>query len=141
MHSFLQLVNVTRRFPGVIALDRVDFDLHAGEVHALVGENGAGKSTLISLVAGVLQPDEGQILLDGQPAGLTDPVTARRKGIATVPQEADLFGSLSVAENMALAQGLPTGALNLVRWRTVERVRGIAASYAGQRWTRAGRDG
>src|SRR4051794_35471073 len=101
MAPLLELVEVTRRFPGVVALDRVDFDLRAGEVHALVGENGAGKSTLINLISGVLVPDAGRILLRGAPAGLNDPVTARRKGIATVHQEADLFGTLSLAENMA----------------------------------------
>ncbi len=119
MVPLLELVGVTRRFPGVLALDRVDFDLRAGEVHALVGENGAGKSTLIQLVSGVLTPDAGQIRLAGQPARLADPVTARRRGIATVHQEGDLFGALSVAENMALTGGLPVGPFGRVQWRRV----------------------
>src|SRR5215210_5743892 len=112
----LEMRDITKAFPGVRALDGVDFDLRAGEVHALVGENGAGKSTLINLISGALAPDEGRIFLQGEPAGLVDPVTARRKGIATVHQEADLFGTLSVAENMALSRGLPTHPLGLVRW-------------------------
>src|SRR3954447_15747086 len=109
MVPLLELEDVTKRFPGVLALDRVDFDLRAGEIHALVGENGAGKSTLIQLISGVLAPDAGWILVGGKPAGLTDPVEARRRGILAVHQEADFFGALSVAENMALARGLPTG--------------------------------
>ena len=117
MPPLLELLGVTKRFPGVVALDEVDFDLRPGEVHALLGENGAGKSTLIQLVSGVLAPDAGQILLSGRPARLTDPVTARRRGIAAVHQEADLFGALSVAENMALARGLPVGPFGWVRWR------------------------
>ena len=104
----LELRNVSRSFPGVQALDDVCFDLRAGEVHALVGENGAGKSTLINVVSGVFEPDVGKVLLEGQLVRLADPVAARRLGIVTVHQEAELFGDLSVAENMALMQGVPT---------------------------------
>jgi len=126
----LRLEDLTRRFPGVVALDDVSFDLHACEVHALVGENGAGKSTLINIIAGVLQPDAGQVLLDDQPANLTDPVTARKKGIVAVHQEAELFETLSVAENMALCTGLPTAA-GLVSWREVNsRARRAVAPLA-----------
>ena len=117
--NILELVNISRRFPGVLALDSVDFDLRAGEVHALVGENGAGKSTLINIISGVLPPDSGQMLLDGDCVQLTDPVTARNAGIITVHQEAELFPTLSVAENMALGQGLPTRAFGLVDWSRV----------------------
>ena len=102
----LELVGVTRRFPGVVALDAVDFDLRSGEVHAIVGANGAGKSTLIKLIAGVLQADSGEMLLSGSRAELPNPSAARQAGIVTVHQEAELFGSLTVAENMALAQGV-----------------------------------
>jgi ABC-type sugar transport system ATPase subunit/ribose/xylose/arabinose/galactoside ABC-type transport system permease subunit len=119
MVSLLELVSVTKRYPGVLALDVVDFDLRAGEVHALVGENGAGKSTLVQVVAGILTPDAGQILLSGRPARLINPVTARRRGITAVHQEADIFGVLSVAENMGLAGGLPVGPFGWVRWRRV----------------------
>jgi ABC-type sugar transport system ATPase subunit/ribose/xylose/arabinose/galactoside ABC-type transport system permease subunit len=105
----------------VVALDDVDFDLRSGEVHGLVGENGAGKSTLINLVSGVLQPDAGVIHLAGEPVRIPDPVAARRLGVVTVHQEADFFPSLSVAENMALLSGLPTGSFGLVDWTTVNR--------------------
>ena len=121
MAALLRLAQVTRRFPGIVALDAVDFDLQAGQVHALVGENGAGKSTLINLVSGVLQPDSGQLLLDDRPVRLADPVSARRHGVITVHQEAELFGPLSVAENMALTHGLPTDRFGRVRWRQVHR--------------------
>ncbi len=112
----LELVDITRRFPGVLALDSVSFRLAAGEVHAVVGENGAGKSTLINIISGLLTPDSGMMALRGKPVAWTNPVEARRQGIVTVHQEAELFGSLSVAENMALEQGLPTGPAGWVRW-------------------------
>jgi ABC-type sugar transport system ATPase subunit/ribose/xylose/arabinose/galactoside ABC-type transport system permease subunit len=115
----LELVQVTKRFPGVLALDQVDFDLRPGEVHALVGENGAGKSTLIQIISGVLVPDAGKLVLSGRPARLAGPVVARKQGIAAVHQEADLFEALSVAENIAIARGLPTGRFGRVRWRRV----------------------
>ncbi len=105
----LELVGVTKRFPGVVALDNVSFDLAAGEVHALVGENGAGKSTLINIVSGFFAPDAGKMTLAGQPVAWRSPVDARAQGIATVHQEADLFPTLSVAENMGLERGLPVG--------------------------------
>ncbi|MFO0947847.1 MAG: ATP-binding cassette domain-containing protein [Planctomycetota bacterium] len=119
MKTILELERITRRFGGVVALDEVSFDLCAGEVHALVGENGAGKSTLINILSGVLQPSEGRIVLDGQGVELSNPLTARGHGIVTVFQESDLFGTLSVAENMALTQGLPASPLGFVQWKQV----------------------
>jgi ABC-type sugar transport system ATPase subunit/ribose/xylose/arabinose/galactoside ABC-type transport system permease subunit len=119
MAPLLELLGVTKCFPGVVALDNVDLDLRPGEVHALAGETGAGKSTLIRVVSGTLAPDAGRILLSGRPARLTDPATARRRGIVTAHQEAELFGALSVAENMALARGLPIGPFGSIAWRRV----------------------
>ena len=115
----LELVGVTRRYPGVVALDRVNFDLRPGEVHALVGENGAGKSTLVNVVSGVIRPDEGELRLGGESLRFSGPVDARRRGIVAVHQEGELFSSLSVAENMALSVGLPAGRFGRVRWRQV----------------------
>jgi ABC-type sugar transport system ATPase subunit/ribose/xylose/arabinose/galactoside ABC-type transport system permease subunit len=127
----LELVQVTKQFPGVLALDQVDFDLRPGEVHALVGENGAGKSTLIQIVSGVLAPDAGRLLLSGRPAHLAGPLAARRRGIVAVHQEAELFDALSVAENMALARGLPTDVPGRVRWRRVRsEARAALATFA-----------
>jgi rhamnose transport system ATP-binding protein len=117
----LELVGVGRTFPGVVALRDVSVDFHAGEVHALVGENGAGKSTLINLLCGVLQPTSGALRMDGRALHLSDPVAARRLGIVAVHQESELFPTLSIAENLALSQGLPTGPLGWVRWREVDR--------------------
>ncbi len=115
----ITLVDITRRFPGVLALDGVSLALAAGEVHALVGENGAGKSTLINIVSGLLAPDSGQVLLAGKSVAWSGPVEARQRGVVAVHQEAEMFGDLSVAENMALEQGLPVAAGGWVRWKQV----------------------
>jgi ribose transport system ATP-binding protein len=98
----LEMKGITKDFPGVHALRKVDFDLKTGEVHCLVGENGAGKSTLIKILAGVYQPDSGDILIDGKKAHLQNPHFAKQIGISTVYQELDLVPTLSVAENIFL---------------------------------------
>jgi rhamnose transport system ATP-binding protein len=118
--KLLELLNVSHSFPGVRAIDAVSFDVRRGEVHGLVGENGAGKSTLINIISGVIRPDAGNILLEGQANQLTDPVIARKLGVVTVHQEAEFFPSLSVAENMALTQGLPIKQLGMVDWKSVD---------------------
>ncbi len=96
----LQLRGISRRFPGVLALDNVDFDVRPGEVHALVGENGAGKSTLINVLAGVLQPSAGTVEIEGRPMVLPTPLSAQHAGISVIFQEFNLLPSLSVAENV-----------------------------------------
>ena len=96
----LEVEELTRRFPGVLALNQVDFDVRAGEVHALVGENGAGKSTMINILAGVLQPSGGKMLLDGTPVVFHNPADAQRAGISVIFQEFNLIPHLSVAENI-----------------------------------------
>src|SRR5262249_9889123 len=98
MQAVLELVGVSKSFPGVAALRDVVLTLRAGSVHALVGENGAGKSTLIHILSGVLAPDGGEVRLDGQPLRLADARAAHARGIVTVPQEVDLFPDLTVAE-------------------------------------------
>ncbi len=128
----LNLTNLTRTFPGVRALDDVSFDLRAGEVHVLVGENGAGKSTLINIVSGVLQPESGQIQLDDEEVSFANPVAARGYGIATVHQEAEFFPPLSVAENMAMQQGLPVNAMGLVDWKAVDQSAREAIEAVGE---------
>jgi len=97
---FLELHNVTKRFPGVTALDQVQFQLKAGEIHALVGENGAGKSTLIKIITGVHQPDEGHILLNGEPVVFAGPINAQQAGIAAIYQDPTTFAELSITENV-----------------------------------------
>lgn len=98
--TLLEVQELTRRFPGVLALNQVDFDVRAGEVHALVGENGAGKSTMINILAGVLQPSGGKVLLDGHPIVFHNPADAQHSGISVIFQEFNLVPHLSVAENI-----------------------------------------
>ncbi|MCC6312779.1 MAG: sugar ABC transporter ATP-binding protein [Thermomicrobiales bacterium] len=100
----LRLIGVTKRFPGVLALDKVDFDLRPGEVHVLFGENGAGKSTLINIIAGSFPPDEGTMRLRGRPIRLHSPHHARELGINAVFQEFSLVPTLSVQDNLTLGR-------------------------------------
>jgi ABC-type sugar transport system ATPase subunit len=93
---------ITRRFPGVVALDDVTFDIAAGSCHAICGENGAGKSTLSQILAGIQSPDDGEIFLDGQPVHFRRPADALAAGVAMVPQELLFCENLSVAENLFL---------------------------------------
>ncbi len=98
----VELKGVSKRFPGVTALDAVDIAFNAGEVHALLGENGAGKSTLIKIMTGALRRDAGAVLLDGRPVELTSPAAAQAAGISAVYQEVNLVPTLTVAENLTL---------------------------------------
>ncbi|MET8388454.1 sugar ABC transporter ATP-binding protein [Streptosporangium canum] len=98
----LLMKGIAKQFPGVRALDGVDLEVLAGEVHCLLGQNGAGKSTLIKTLAGAHQPDEGTITLGGEPVRLSSPIAAIRLGISTIYQELDLVEGLSVAENVFL---------------------------------------
>lgn len=100
----LRLTGITKRFPGVRALDGVDFDLRAGEVHVLFGENGAGKSTLINVIAGSFPPDAGTMILRGEPVRLQSPHHARQLGINAVFQEFSLVPTLSVRDNLFLGR-------------------------------------
>ncbi len=99
----LSLRNISKRFPGVLANDRVCLDIHPGEIHAMLGENGAGKSTLMKMIYGVLKPDEGDIYWQGQSVEIEDPAQARRLGIGMVFQHFSLFETLTVTENIALS--------------------------------------
>jgi ABC-type sugar transport system ATPase subunit len=98
----LTVKNITKSFPGVKALESVDFDLKSGEVHALVGENGAGKSTLIKIISGVYQKNEGELTVKGQAVNISDSHHARSLGIGVIFQELSLVPTLSVAENIYL---------------------------------------
>ncbi|MEU0228894.1 sugar ABC transporter ATP-binding protein [Streptomyces sp. NPDC006284] len=112
----LSMSGITKSFPGVRALDGVDLDVQAGEVHCLLGQNGAGKSTLIKVLAGAHQPDTGTIRWRGEDVTLRSPIAAMRLGIATIYQELDLVEHLSVAENVHLGHE-PTAAGFVVRAR------------------------
>ena len=98
----LQLVGVSKSFPGVRANDNVSLSVRPGEIHALLGENGAGKSTLVKMIYGILAPDEGQIIFDGSPQRISNPRAARRLGIGMVFQHFSLFEAMTVLENIAL---------------------------------------
>ncbi|WP_244490778.1 sugar ABC transporter ATP-binding protein [Aureimonas frigidaquae] len=115
---------ITKSFPGVLALDNVDFFVRPGEVMALLGENGAGKSTLIKLMAGFYSPDAGSILVDGM-ALVADPAAAHRAGVATIHQDAHLVPAMSVAENILLGRW-PTNEFGWIRRRD-QKARAAAA--------------
>ncbi|MFI0502987.1 sugar ABC transporter ATP-binding protein [Streptomyces albogriseolus] len=115
----LSMSGITKSFPGVRALDGVDLDVQAGEVHCLLGQNGAGKSTLIKVLAGAHQPDTGTIRWRGDEVTLRSPIAAMRLGIATIYQELDLVEHLSVAENVHLGHE-PTAAGFVVRGRAAK---------------------
>ncbi|HEY1942138.1 MAG TPA: sugar ABC transporter ATP-binding protein [Roseiarcus sp.] len=101
---FVELRNVTKTFPGVVAARDVSISFFPGRVHALLGENGAGKSTLVKIVSGIYSPDGGQILFEGRPVRLRAPVDAEREGVAVVHQHRTLVDDLSVAENLFLGR-------------------------------------
>ena len=106
----LQMKGITKTYPGVRALDNVDFEVAKGEIHALVGENGAGKSTLMKILAGALPMDSGDILIDGAPVHITSPQTAMELGISIIYQEFNLVPYLNAAENIFLGRE-PKGAI------------------------------
>jgi simple sugar transport system ATP-binding protein len=113
----LSMRGIGKRFPGVVALDRVDFTVRAGEIHALLGENGAGKSTLIKVLTGVYAPEEGEIALAGRRLRPDSPKAAERAGVSTVYQEVNLIPALSVAENLTL--GRQPGRLGFLNWQGI----------------------
>jgi len=125
----LELRGITKQFPGVLANDRISLDLRRGEVHALLGENGAGKSTLMSILYGLYHPDEGEILIDGEPVRINSPKEAIERGIGMVHQHFMLIPVMTVAENIVLAQE-PTRAGVLLDLATARRrVEDIAAQF------------
>ena len=119
---------ITKRFPGVLANDQINFDVHAGEIHALLGENGAGKSTLMKILYGLYQPDEGEILLNGEVIQIKSPSDSIKHGIGMIHQHFMLVENLTVAENVALglkSSREPRMDLDVVS----KRIRELADSY------------
>ena len=102
--ELLRIEGIRKTFPGVVALDGVDFDLRRGEVHVLLGENGAGKSTLIKMLSGAYTPDAGRILAGGEETRIHGAQDSERLGIATIYQEFNLVPDLTVAENIFLGR-------------------------------------
>ena len=115
--TFLQMKHITKRFPGVLALNDVQFSLRRGEVHALLGENGAGKSTLMKILSGVYQPDEGEIIFEDKPVSFSDPLSAQNVGITIIHQEFNLFPELTVEENIFIGRQF----CKKNRWRLDEK--------------------
>ncbi len=124
----LEMRGITKRFPGVLANDRVDFDVMAGEVHTLLGENGAGKSTLMKVLYGLYQADEGEILLNGEPVEIPSPTAAIEHNIGMIHQHFMLVETLTVAENVAL--GLPSSRGALTDLHLVsEKIEALGSEY------------
>ena len=116
----LEVDNVRKEFPGVVALDNVQFKLKRGTVHALMGENGAGKSTLMKIVAGIYTPDSGSFKLRGQDIQLKNPLDALENGIAMIHQELNLMGPMTVAENIWIRRE-PTNRFGLINHGEMQR--------------------
>ena len=129
MPALLELRGIGKTFPGVTALAGVDFTVRAGEIHALLGENGAGKSTLIKVMAGVVQPDEGRLLLQGQQRHFSHPQDAVAAGIACIFQELSLLPDLSVADNICITN--PPRRFGLIDRKAQRRIAEAALERAG----------
>ena len=127
----LEVQGIVKRFPGVVAVDGVDLEVRAREIHALLGENGAGKSTLMCVVSGLYRPDAGAIRLDGEPARFASPRDAIARRVGMVHQHFMLVPTLTVAENVVLGLREPRF---LLRRRQIEaRVAACAEQLAGKR--------
>jgi simple sugar transport system ATP-binding protein len=127
----LEMRGITKRFPGVLANHKVDFDVHSGEVHALLGENGAGKSTLMKILYGLYHPDEGDILLNGKPVTISSPTDSINLGIGMIHQHFMLVPTLTVAENVALGLSSSRGMLTDLD-RVSKRILELAKIYGLQ---------
>lgn len=114
----LRVSGIEKSFPGVKALDHIEFSVRKGTVHALCGENGAGKSTLMKIINGQYKPDAGQIFIDEKPVTIKDPIQAASYGIAMIPQELNYVPELTVEENLFLGR-LPVGKFGKVDWQKV----------------------
>ena len=121
MAEAVSLRGITKRFPGVVANDGVDFEAAEGEVHALLGENGAGKSTLSNILTGLYRPDEGEVRLHGQPVAFHAPRDALDAGICMVHQHFRLVAPFTVAENVILGDHRGEGKKFTVNPRRIER--------------------
>jgi simple sugar transport system ATP-binding protein len=120
---------ITKRYPGVIANDKIDLDVRPGEIHALLGENGAGKTTLMNILYGLARPDEGEILLDGQPIQIAGPSDAIARGISMVHQHFMLVPVLTVAENILLGAETMANAVFIDRQEASARIRELGRRF------------
>jgi general nucleoside transport system ATP-binding protein len=125
----LDMRGITKRYPGVLANDRINLDVRAGEIHALLGENGAGKSTLMNILYGLAAPDDGEILLDGSAVEIDGPNDAIRRGISMVHQHFMLVPVLSVADNILLGDEPMANPILLDRRAAAQRIRELGRSF------------
>jgi len=116
----LRVSGIEKSFPGVKALDKIDFSVRKGTVHALCGENGAGKSTLMKIINGIYKPDGGQIFIDGEPVKIQNPIQARNYGIAMIAQELNYVPEMSIEENLFLGR-LPVTRFGKVDWKLLRK--------------------
>lgn len=116
----IRVSQIEKSFPGVKALDKIDFSVRKGTVHALCGENGAGKSTLMKIISGIYKPDAGQIFIDEKAVKIKDPIQARSFGIAMIAQELNYVPEMSIEENLFLGR-LPVTSLGKVNWKEVRK--------------------
>jgi ABC-type sugar transport system ATPase subunit len=129
--AIVRIVGVTKRFPGVLALDRIFIDFRPGEVHAVIGENGAGKSTLMNILAGDHQPDGGEIFVDGKPTVIATPLVSRAVGITVVYQELALCPTLTIADNIMMSDMAARSVTSLVPRETMRREARAALARLG----------
>jgi general nucleoside transport system ATP-binding protein len=123
----LQAKNISKHFPGVLANDRINFDLRKGEIHTLLGENGAGKTTLMNILDGIYYPDEGEIYLNGKKVDIRSPFEATKNGIGMIHQHFMLVDTLTVLENVVL--GLESQGFYLNKKKIAERIKEISKNY------------
>jgi simple sugar transport system ATP-binding protein len=128
MPPVLEVRNITKRFPGVLANDHISFTLEQGEIHAFLGENGAGKSTLMNILYGMYDPDEGEILINGEPVTISGPSDAIRRGLGMVHQHFMLVPTLTVAENVMLGTEITKG-MFLDERKANARIRALSEQY------------
>ena len=129
MPTVLELRNITKAFPGVLANDRIDLTLEQGEIHALLGENGAGKTTLVNILYGLYTPDEGQIMLNGREVQIQDPADAIAQGIGMVHQHFMLIPVMTVTENVMLGVETTRNGLFLDQAQVDQRIREISQQH------------
>ncbi|MCG3140228.1 MAG: Ribose import ATP-binding protein RbsA [Anaerolineae bacterium] len=129
MPPILELRGITKRFPGVLANDHIDLTLNQGEIHALLGENGAGKSTLMNVLYGLYHPDEGEILVRGNPIRMTGPRDAIAQGIGMVHQHFMLIPVFTVTENVMLGDESITNGVVLDRKKVAREIRELSTKY------------
>jgi ribose transport system ATP-binding protein len=117
--SLFELKGITKIYPGVVALDKVSFDLKPGDVHVLCGENGAGKSTLIKIMSGAEFQDAGTIVFQGKERTFKDPQDAQRSGVATIYQEFNLIPEMTIAQNLFLGREPKKFLNSTIEWKKV----------------------